>query len=73
MRGAIPPLSHTRSWRGAQLKKHGDNFTFAFFTILYWLTLRFGLCTLYDGLYYYFVCIYCILIYINNLSVYTLY
>jgi len=29
MRGAIPLLPHTPSWRGAQLK-HGDNFTFNF-------------------------------------------
>jgi hypothetical protein len=29
MIGAIPPLPHTPSWRGAQLK-HRDNFTFAF-------------------------------------------
>jgi len=27
MRGAIPPLPHTPSWRGAQLK-HRDSFTF---------------------------------------------
>jgi len=27
MRGAIPPLPSTPSWRGAQLKKHKDNFT----------------------------------------------
>jgi hypothetical protein len=27
MRGAIPPLPNTPSWRGAQLK-HRDNFTF---------------------------------------------
>jgi hypothetical protein len=27
MRGAIPPLPNTHSWRGAQLK-HRDNFTF---------------------------------------------
>jgi hypothetical protein len=29
MRGAIPPLPTTPSWRGAQLK-HRDNFTFTF-------------------------------------------
>jgi hypothetical protein len=29
MRGAIPPLPNTPSWRGAQLK-HRDIFTFAF-------------------------------------------
>jgi hypothetical protein len=29
MRGAIPPLPHMPSWRGAQLK-HRDDFTFAF-------------------------------------------
>jgi hypothetical protein len=29
MGGAIPPLSNTPSWRGAQLK-HRDNFTFTF-------------------------------------------
>jgi hypothetical protein len=29
MRGAIPPLTNTPSWRGAQLK-HRDNFTFTF-------------------------------------------
>jgi len=28
MRGAVPPLPNTNSWRGAWLKKHGDNFTF---------------------------------------------
>jgi len=27
MRGAIPPLPNTLSWRGAQ-SKHRDNFTF---------------------------------------------
>jgi len=26
--GAIPPLPNTPSWRGAELKKHRDNFTF---------------------------------------------
>jgi hypothetical protein len=31
MRGAIPPLPNTPSWRGAQLK-HRDNFTFTFYT-----------------------------------------
>jgi hypothetical protein len=35
MPGAIPPLPSTTSWRGAQLKKHRDNFTFNF-------TFRFG-------------------------------
>jgi len=30
MRGAIPPLPNKPSWRGAQLKKHRDNFTFTF-------------------------------------------
>jgi len=31
MSGAIPPLSNTPSWRGAQLKKkHRDNFTLRF-------------------------------------------
>jgi hypothetical protein len=29
MRGAIPPLPNTHSWRGAQLK-HRDSFTFTF-------------------------------------------
>jgi hypothetical protein len=29
MRGAIPPLPNTPSWRGVQLK-HRDNFTFTF-------------------------------------------
>jgi len=28
MRGAIPPLPDTPLWRGAQLKKHRDDFTF---------------------------------------------
>jgi hypothetical protein len=28
--GAIPPLPNTSSWRGAQLIKHRDNFTFTF-------------------------------------------
>jgi len=28
MQGAIPTLPNTPSWSGAQLKKHGDNFTF---------------------------------------------
>jgi hypothetical protein len=32
-RGAIPPLPNTPSWRGAQLKKHKDNFNF----ILPWI------------------------------------
>jgi len=27
MRGDITPLPNTPSWRGAQLKKHRDNFT----------------------------------------------
>jgi hypothetical protein len=27
MRGDVPPLPNTTSWRGAQLKKHRDNFT----------------------------------------------
>jgi hypothetical protein len=32
MRGAIPPLPNTPSWRGAQLeKKHRYNFTFTFY------------------------------------------
>jgi len=26
MRGAVTPLHSTPSWRGAQLKKHGDDF-----------------------------------------------
>jgi len=30
MRGAVPPLPHTPSWRGAQLK-HRDNFTFTLY------------------------------------------
>jgi hypothetical protein len=30
MSGAIPPFPNTPSWRGAQLKKHGDNFNFTF-------------------------------------------
>jgi hypothetical protein len=30
MSGAIPPFPNTPSWRGDQLKKHGDNFTFIF-------------------------------------------
>jgi hypothetical protein len=29
MRGDIPPLPNTSSWRGAQLK-HRDNFTFTY-------------------------------------------
>jgi hypothetical protein len=34
MRGAIPPLPHTPSWRGAQLKYMDFTFTFTFtFTI----------------------------------------
>jgi hypothetical protein len=38
MSGAIHPLPHTPSWRGAQLK-HRDNFTFTFtFTYLHQLT-----------------------------------
>jgi hypothetical protein len=32
MRAAIPPFPNTPSWRGAQLKKHRDNFTFTFNT-----------------------------------------
>jgi hypothetical protein len=38
MRGAIPPLQpKTPSWPGIQLKKkrHGDNFTFCFYTHTY--------------------------------------
>jgi hypothetical protein len=30
MRGATTPLPSTLSWRGAQLKKYRDNFTFTF-------------------------------------------
>jgi hypothetical protein len=30
MRGAIPPLPDTPSWRGDQLKYHKDNFIFTF-------------------------------------------
>jgi hypothetical protein len=30
MSGAIPPLPNTLSWRGVQLKKYRDNFTFTF-------------------------------------------
>jgi hypothetical protein len=30
MRGAIPPFPNTPSWRGAQLNKARDNFTFTF-------------------------------------------
>jgi hypothetical protein len=30
MSGATPPLPNTPSWRGGQLKKHWDNFTFTF-------------------------------------------
>jgi len=30
MNGAILPLPSTPSWRGAQFKKHRDNFTFTF-------------------------------------------
>jgi len=30
MRGAIPPLPNTQSWRGSQLKYHRDNFKFTF-------------------------------------------
>jgi hypothetical protein len=36
MSGAIPPFPNTPSRRGAQLKKHRDNFTFTFLlTTLY--------------------------------------
>jgi len=28
MRGAVSPLPNMPPWRGAQLKKHGDSFTF---------------------------------------------
>jgi hypothetical protein len=31
MRGTIPPLPSTPSWRGAQLKKHRDKFTLTFY------------------------------------------
>jgi hypothetical protein len=31
MSGAIPPLPNTPSWRGAQLKKPCNNFTFTYF------------------------------------------
>jgi hypothetical protein len=41
MRGSIPPLPNMPSWRGAQLKKHRDNFTFAF--ILSYFAYVFGL------------------------------
>jgi hypothetical protein len=30
MRGAVPAHPNTPSWRGAQLRKHRDNFTFTF-------------------------------------------
>jgi hypothetical protein len=30
MRGFIPSLPNTPSWRGAQLKRHRDKFTFDF-------------------------------------------
>jgi hypothetical protein len=30
MRGAVPPLPDTPSWRGAELKTHRDNFTFTY-------------------------------------------
>jgi hypothetical protein len=30
MRGAIPPLPSTLSWRSARLKQAQDNFTFTF-------------------------------------------
>jgi len=33
MHGAIPPLPHTPSWRGSQLKKHRDKFTFLLCTL----------------------------------------
>jgi hypothetical protein len=37
MRGAIPPLPHTHSWRGAQLKNR-DNFTFTLpFNGIHWI------------------------------------
>jgi hypothetical protein len=37
MLGAIPPLPHTSSWSGVQLKerKNMDNFTLLCFTLLY--------------------------------------
>jgi hypothetical protein len=34
VRGALPPLPHTPSWSGAQLK-HMDNFTFKLYFYLY--------------------------------------
>jgi hypothetical protein len=33
MSGAIPTLPNTHSWRGAQLKKYRDNYTFIFIFI----------------------------------------
>jgi hypothetical protein len=33
MRGAIPPIPNTPSWRGAQVK-HRNNFTFLSLTLL---------------------------------------
>jgi hypothetical protein len=38
MRGAIPPLLHTSSWRGAQLK-HGDKFNLPLTLLLLLLLL----------------------------------
>jgi hypothetical protein len=36
MRGAIPPLPNTPSWRNAQLRrKHRDKFTFIFYVRTY--------------------------------------
>jgi len=53
MRGAIPPLPNTHSWRGAQLK-HRDSFTFTFTDewmkngILKWGSLE-SACMIYDN------------------------
>jgi hypothetical protein len=34
MRGDIPPLLNTTSWRGAQLKSHRDNFALLLLLLL---------------------------------------
>jgi hypothetical protein len=56
MRGAIPPLPNTPSWRGAQLKKHRDGFIGTFRVQVMKLLIQFSPAFLYffsDGSKYY--------------------
>jgi hypothetical protein len=40
MRGSISPLLNTPSWRGADLKKHGEYFTFLIIIIIIIIIMR---------------------------------